>query len=132
MGSSDIRCISTMRGSVNGDKFIPFLQDDLAPMLQPFDRVNLNSIIVMDNSDIYHVPRVRDIIEGTGALLIYLPPYSPDYNPLEELFSKVKGHIRRNDVVFQATDNPKALIVESFHHVTSQDCNNYFQHAEYI
>ena len=47
MGSSDIRCISTMRGSVNGDKFIQFLQDDLVPMLQPFDRMNLNSIVVM-------------------------------------------------------------------------------------
>ncbi|XP_068689993.1 uncharacterized protein [Montipora foliosa] len=131
MGSSDIRCISTMRGSVNGDEFIQFLQDDLVPILQPFDGMNLISIVVMDNADIHHVLRVRDIIEGTGALLIYLPPYSPDYTPLEELFSKVKGHTRKNDV-FQATDNPEAFIVESFHHVTNQDCNNYFKHAEYI
>ncbi|XP_044174347.1 uncharacterized protein LOC122957977 [Acropora millepora] len=63
MGSSDIRCISTMRGNVNGDKFIQFLQDDLAPMLQPFDGMNLNSIVVMDNAAIHHAPRVRDIIE---------------------------------------------------------------------
>ncbi|XP_068726498.1 uncharacterized protein [Montipora capricornis] len=132
MGSSDILCISTMRGSVNGDKFIQFLQDDLVPMLQPFDGMNLNSIVVTDNAAIHHVPWVSDILEGTGALLIYLPPYSPDYNPLEELLSKVKGHIRKNDVVFQATDNPEAFIIESFHHVTSQDCNNYFQHPEYI
>ena len=47
MGSSDIHCISTMRGNVNGDKFIQFLPDDLAPMLQPFDGMNLNSIVVM-------------------------------------------------------------------------------------
>ena len=47
MGSCDIRCISTMRGSVNGDKFIQFLQDDLVPMLQPFDGMNLISIVVM-------------------------------------------------------------------------------------
>lgn len=115
-----------------GTNLSSFLQDDLVPMLQPFDGMNLNSIVVMDNAATHHVPRVRDIIEGAGALLIYLPPCSPDYNPLEELFSKVKGHIRRNDVVFQATDNPEAFIVESFHRVTSQDCNNYFQHAEYF
>ena len=47
MGSGDIHCISTMRGSVNGDKFIQFLQDDLVPMLQPFDGMNLKSIVVM-------------------------------------------------------------------------------------
>ena len=87
---------------------------------------------ILDNAAIHHIPEVRDIIEDTGALLIYLPPYSPDYNPLEELFSKVKYQIRQNDIVFQATDDPEALILESFYHVTSEDCNGYFRNAEYI
>lgn len=132
MGATDIQCVSTFRGSVDGAKFVQFLRDDLVPILEPFNGINHNSVVVMDNAAIHHIPEVRDIIEDTGALLIYLPPYSPDYNPLEELFSKVKYQIRQNDIVFQATGDPEALILESFYHVTSEDCNGYFRNAEYI
>ena len=87
---------------------------------------------MIDNAAIHQVQDAGDIIEGTGALLVYLPPYSPDYNPLEKLFSKVKCQIRQNDIVFQATDDPEALTVKSFHHVTGDDCTDYFHLAEYI
>ena len=52
-------------------------------------RFSFFSFGILDNAAIHHVPEVRDIIQGTGALLIYLPPYSSDFNPLEEVFSKV-------------------------------------------
>ena len=86
----------------------------------------------LDNAAIHHVPEVRQVIEETGALLIYLPPYSPDFNPLEELFSKVKSYIRRNDIVFQTAEDPEDMIFESFYQVTREDCCAYFRHAEYI
>ena len=57
-------------------------------------------------------------IEGAGARLTYLPPHSPDFNPLEELFSKLKSHILQNDIVFQATGSPEAFIVERFFNVS--------------
>ena len=168
MGANDISCFSTVRGSVDAVKFTQFLEDNVVPVLQPYNGINRNSVLVMgeyattedvttnftletmqdgvrqtsffffflfgilDNAAIHHVTEVRDIIQGTGVLLIYLPPYSPDFNPLEEVFSKVKGRIRQNNIVFQATDYSEATIIESFYHVTSEDCNGYFRHARYL
>ena len=85
-----------------------------------------------DNAAIHKVPGVRALIEGAGALLIYLPPYSPDMNPIEEAFSKVKHYIRMNDVVMEYLDNPEHLITEAFSTLTASDCYGYFHHCEYV
>ena len=80
--------------SVNGDTFYAFLHSKLLPLLMPFDGKNPHSIVIMDNDSIHHVDGIMDLITGVGALLIFLPPYSPDYNPTEEAFSKVKTLIK--------------------------------------
>ena len=59
--------------------------------LLPFNGTNSRSVVVLDNASIHHVTEVESLIEETGAIVIYLPPYSPDLNPIEECFSKVKG-----------------------------------------
>ena len=58
------------------------------PILQPFNGSNARSVVVMDNASIHHVDRVVRSIQNTGALIRFLPPYSPDYNPLEESFPR--------------------------------------------
>ena len=93
---SSIACISMkgvlectmVTGSVDGDTFHAFVHSKLLPLLMPFNGKNPHSVVVMDNASIHHVDGIMELITGVGALLIFLPPYSPDYNPIEEAFSK--------------------------------------------
>ena len=66
------------------------------PIILPFDGMNPRSLIVMDNASIHHLDQVHDIITGVGAKLCFLPPYSPDLMPLEEVFSKVKYFLKED------------------------------------
>lgn len=84
-----------------------------------------------DNAAIHHVAEIRQIIEGHGCILEFLPPYSPDLNPIEELFSKVKGWLASNDIVFKSSDEPEVIIQEAFLQITPNDCFGYFEHGQY-
>ena len=77
--------------SVNGDLFLQFVEQCLVPVLQPFNGSNPRLVLIMDNASIHHVTDVVDRISRTGAIIRFLPPYSPDFNPAEEVFSKVKN-----------------------------------------
>ena len=94
--------------------------------------MNKTCICFSDNAAIHHVQEVREAIEQAGARLIFLPPYSLDFNQIEEAFSKVKGYVRKNDIVFQTCDMPENLIMEAFYHITCEDCYGYFERAEYV
>ncbi len=76
-------------GPINRDAFLPYVEQVLVPELRPGDTV------VMDNLSSHKSPVVRDWIEAAGASLLYLPPYSPDFNPIEQAFSKLKAHLRK-------------------------------------
>ncbi len=78
----------TVEGAINGPVFRAWVEQHLAPMLAPGD------IVVMDNLSSHRVPGVREAIEAAGAELRYLPPYSPDLNPIELAFSKLKKLLR--------------------------------------
>jgi hypothetical protein len=82
---------SLLSGSVGGDEVLAWLRNDICPLLNPFDRRHQLpcSVVVLDNWSGHHVPGVRELIEAEGALLIYLPPYSPDMNPIEEASFRV-------------------------------------------
>jgi len=118
--------------SVTGETFVDFLCRCLLPIIMPFNGTNPNSIIIMDNASIHHVERVEDIITGVGARLIFLPPYSPDLNPIEEVFAKVKTFIKEHDTAFQCTSHAHQLLKLAFTTVTPSDCYNYVQHAGYL
>jgi transposase len=78
-----------LEGAMNGETFRAYVEQVLAPTLKRGD------IVFMDNVPIHKVAGVREAIEGRGAILIYLPAYSPDFNPIEQLFAKLKAVLRK-------------------------------------
>ena len=88
MTTRGIVCSATFDGATDADTFVAFVGEALVPSLRP------GQVVVMDNLSPHKHPRVRELIEGAGCRLLYLPPYSPDYNPIEQAISKVKGVLR--------------------------------------
>jgi transposase len=88
LGLGGVRCAAVIDGAVNGDVFEAFVEQVLAPQLKPGD------VVVLDNLSSHKRPRTRALIEGAGATLEFLPPYSPDLNPIEMVFAKIKQLLR--------------------------------------
>ena len=89
-----------LESSVDGETFEDFCRKCLLPILMPLNGVNTHSVVVMDNCSIHHVDTITQMIHSSGALLRFLPPYSPDLNPIEYTFFKVKSFVKANDSVF--------------------------------
>ena len=111
-------------GPMNGSTFVCYIKQCLAPTLDRRD------VVIMDNLAAHKVAGVRDAIEAVGTTLCYHPQYSPDFNPIEQSFSKLKAHLR------EAAERTVAglcrrigAIVPSF---TAPECTNYFEHAGYV
>lgn len=115
--------------TVNAGKFYDFVRGQLIPNMQPFpgDR----SIIVMDNCTVHHTQQLKDLVESAGVLLLFLPPYSPDFNPIEELFSYVKYYLKEHDDVIQALNDITPILKSAFDSVTSSQCNGWITHSGY-
>ena len=94
MSGEGILDCKVIQGTVDGDLFYDVLQSALLPFLMPFNGVNPRSILILDNASIYHVDGIVEMINEAGALVLFLPPYSPDFNPIEEAFSKLKALIK--------------------------------------
>ena len=109
-----IHDVQIVEGSVNGDKFESFITDTVIPILNPFNGSNSLSVVIMDNCSIHHVDQVINLIEAAQVKLIFLPPYSPDLMPLEEVFSKVKSIMKMNDSIFQVCSCPRAFLGMAF------------------
>lgn len=110
-------------GSMNTATFEGYVQQYLAPSLRPGD------VVVMDNLASHKSIATRLAIEEAGATLWYLPPYSPDLNPIEKLWSKVKSWLRKlRPKTFQAIGQ---TLVEALQKVTASECANYFASCGY-
>lgn len=120
--------------NVDADKFCEYVERCLLPYLLPFNGVNPNSVVVLDNASIHHVERVVNLIEETGAMVLFLPPHSPDIMPIEECFSKVKSYIRANDPLIQILNECeiKDMIISAFATITPNDCYNWIEHCGYM
>ena len=88
LGVTGIRCSGVLDGPVNRDAFEAFVEQILVPHLRPGD------IVVLDNLSSHKGTRARQMIESAGAQLVFLPPYSPDLNPIEMIFAKIKQGLR--------------------------------------
>jgi transposase len=110
-------------GPMDGECFLAYVEQILSPTLWPGD------VVVMDNLPAHRVKGVRSAIERAGAKLLYLPPYSPDFNPIEQAFSKLKAHLRK--AAARTLDdlwNAIAAILPAF---TPEECKNYFTNSGY-
>lgn len=114
--------IKIVRGSVTGDIFNDFIERQLLPNLMPFNGTNPNSIVIMDNCSVHHVDSVADTFEGIGVIVHYLPPYSPNYNPIELLFSKVKSLIRKMETELSLMEDIETIVLAAFASITKEDC----------
>jgi transposase len=110
-------------GPMDGECFLAWVEQMLAPTLRPGD------IVVMDNLAAHKVAGVRQAIEAGGAELRYLPPYSPDLNPIENAFAKLKAHARKSAArTLDALERAAANALPQFR---SDQCANFFAHAGY-
>jgi len=110
-------------GAMNGNVFLAYVEQVLVPTLASGD------IVVMDNLPAHKIAGVRDAIEKAGATLLFLPPYSPDFNPIENAFSKLKSILRKTAArsVAELWD----AIRDSLPRFTHSECANYFTAAGY-
>jgi transposase len=108
---------------MNGQIFLAWLEQFLIPTLSAGD------IVVMDNLPAHKIAAVRALIEAAGATLLYLPPYSPDLNPIEMAFAKLKALLRK--AAERSVDALWDKIGESLGKFSSDECANYFRHAGY-
>src|SRR5215211_6583659 len=112
-----------VEGSTNREVFEAYVEHVLAPTLEA------GQVVIMDNLSAHKPARVRELIESRGCELIYLPAYSPDFNPIEEAFAKIKGMLR------QARARTKDALVdalgEALSAVSAQEARGYFEHAGY-
>ena len=113
-----------LEGAMNGPMFLVYVKQGLVPTLKRGD------IVIMDNLPVHKVAGVEQAIEAAGATLLYLPPYSPDLNPIEPAFSKVKAHLRK------AAEHTIPRLVRRIGRIATdfspQECRNFFRHAGYV
>jgi len=95
----------------------------LTPQLRPGD------IVIMDNLQSHKAAGVREAIEAAGASALYLPPYSPDFNPIEKLWSKLKTHLR--SIGARTFDTLCGAIATGLQNITTSDCKGFFQNCGY-
>lgn len=110
-------------GAMNSVTFLAYVQQFLVPALRPSD------VVVMDNLSAHKGADVREAIEAAGCDLWYLPPYSPDFNPIENLWSKVKAWLRRvSAATFETLSD---AVVNALNALSPQECSNYFRSCGY-
>ena len=112
-----------IEGPINGERFRLYVERVLLPTLKPGD------IVIMDNLGSHKGTGVRRAIRAMGAQLFYLPKYSPDLNPIEQFFAKLKHWLR--EAAKRTTDDVYKAIGPILAALTSQECANYFANAGY-
>ena len=112
-----------VEAATDGDVFCAYLEQVLCPQLKP------GQLVLMDNLPAHKVSGVRACIESVGAELLYLPRYSPEYNPVEELWSKLKGVLR--SLAACTAEALDAAITTAFEAITVEDIRGWFRHCGY-
>ena len=108
-------------GPMNGEMFLAWVRQGLAPTLRAGD------VVILDNLSTHKIRGVREAIEAVGARLLYLPPYSPDFNPIEPMWSKIKQILRGHDPRTEEELVSAARI--AFQSISTADCKGFFFRA---
>lgn len=110
-------------GAMDGELFLAWVRQGLTPTLRPGD------LVIMDNLATHKVAGVRQAIESVGARLRYLPPYSPDFNPIENMWSKIKQCLR--SLAPRTGAELLQAAAQAFTEISPADCHGFFLHAQY-
>ena len=121
--SDEMTAPFVINGAMNAETFLSYIEQCLVPTLSRGD------IVVMDNLSTHKVAGIKEAIEAVGAKLRYLPEYSPDLNPIEMSFSKLKAYLRK---AAERTERGLCRRIRSFlPRLSADECANYFAHAGY-
>jgi len=127
LGTMSVRgmdAVMTVASATDGDVFRAYVEQVLCAALQPGD------VLVMDNLSAHKVAGIRELIEGRGARLLYLPPYSPDLNPIENAWSKFKQFLRAAKArTAEALDQ---AITAALKTITAENARAWFHHCGYL
>lgn len=110
-------------GPMNGEMFLAWVEQGLAPRLEAGD------LVIMDNLATHKIRGVREAIEAVDARLLYLPPYSPDFNPIEPMWSKIKQILRRHAP--RTNEQLLGAARTAFQSISAADCRGFFFSAQY-
>lgn len=121
--SSGLTAPTVVDGALDGPLFLAYVRQQLVPTLRAGD------VVVMDNLSVHKVAGVCTAIEAVGARLVYLPPYSPDYNPIEQAFAKLKWLVRTAKE--RTVDGLWNLLGELVGRFNPTECRNYFRNSGY-
>jgi transposase len=120
-GTGDFH-VDTLRGAMKGTTFLGFLAARVVPMLCP------GQVVIMDNPRIHHINGVRQLVEEAGCRLLYLPTYSPELNPIEECWSKMKAGLRK--IKARTQEVLESAVQTVARTVTPQDAAGWFAHSD--
>ncbi len=109
--------------AMTGDAFLAYVNQVLVPTLKPGD------IVIMDNLGSHKVQGIAQAIRSAGAEIRYLPPYSPDFNPIELCFSKIKALLRKAEA--RTKESLDQALTQAFQSITLKDIRGWFKHAGY-
>jgi len=123
LSSQGVLASMTVESATDGDVFLAYLDQVLCPCLHP------GQVVVMDNLAAHKVQGVRERIEAVGAELLYLPPYSPDFNPIEQCWAKVKQSLRSAKA--RTVEVLEAAVAQALASITSQNASAWFAHCGY-
>lgn len=118
-----IQAPMTINGAVDGTVFRIYVEQVLCPTLASGD------VVVMDNLPAHKVSGIKELIEGKGAKLIYLPPYSPDLNPIEKCWSKIKTYLRKEKA--RTREELEKALREALLKITEEDAQGWFKSCGY-
>jgi transposase len=121
--TSGIHCSTVVDGAINADVFEAFVKQVLVPQLRPGD------VVILDNLSSHKRASIRELIEAAQATLLFLPPYSPDLNPIEMIFSKIKQLLR--SIACRTCEALWNAMQSVLNKVTASDADNSFSHCGY-
>jgi len=123
IGIGGLIATMTVDAPTDGEVFLAYLEQVLCPQLRP------GHIVVMDNLAAHKVAGVRRLIEGRQAQLLYLPPYSPDFNPIEKAWAKLKQYLRQ--LKARTVEQLQPAIAKALPTITSANAQAWFRHCGY-
>ena len=121
--SQGVLASMTIESPTDGDVFLAYVEQVLAPRLEP------GHVVILDNLSAHKVAGVRQLIEDRGAQLLYLPPYSPAFNPIEQAWSKLKQRLR--GVKARVLEQLEPAVADALSAITAHNARAFFRHCGY-